>query len=193
MALFSNYSINKELYLLATWHSSANWLHFRHCLPASQPAIHRLLLVIHDALHAWCLMYHASWTAKLALWTMQIHYQYASSILHRAPLSRLRDYHDRLRDHLGWVQGWESVCWGVLGIPLFVNWKVSCLKIVGFQSFKSSQFHNFKVSKFHSFKFSKCHKIIFKKSSSRIARCVGHTCPNYAKCLNFKFPQTQFL
>ena len=30
----------------------------------------------------------------------------------------LRDHPDRLRDHPGLVQGWESVCWGVLGIPL---------------------------------------------------------------------------
>ena len=33
----------------------------------------------------------------------------------------LRDHPDRLRDHPGRVQGWESVCWGVLGIPLFEN------------------------------------------------------------------------
>ena len=37
-------------------------------------------------------------------------------------------YHsDRLRNHPGLVQGWESVCWGVLGIPLLENKKVLVL------------------------------------------------------------------
>ena len=29
----------------------------------------------------------------------------------------LQDHPDKLRDHLGLVQGWESECWGVPGIP----------------------------------------------------------------------------
>ena len=33
----------------------------------------------------------------------------------------LRDNSDKLRDHLGLVQGWESVCWEVMGIPLPEN------------------------------------------------------------------------
>ena len=38
-----------------------------------------------------------------------------------------RDHQDRLRDHLGRMQGWESVCWGVLGIPLFENESVTSI------------------------------------------------------------------
>ena len=34
-----------------------------------------------------------------------------------------RDRPDRLRDHAGRVQRWESVCWGVLAIPLLENSK----------------------------------------------------------------------
>ena len=33
----------------------------------------------------------------------------------------LRDHPLRLRDHPGLVQRWESVCWGVLGIPYLEN------------------------------------------------------------------------
>ena len=36
----------------------------------------------------------------------------------------LRDHPLRLRDRPGLVQGWESVCWGVLGIPLLENQKI---------------------------------------------------------------------
>ena len=35
----------------------------------------------------------------------------------------IRDHPLRLWDHPGRVQGWESVCWGVLGIPLLENKK----------------------------------------------------------------------
>ena len=40
------------------------------------------------------------------------------------PWPKIRDHSDRLLDHPGRVQGWESVCWGVLGIPLLENKKV---------------------------------------------------------------------
>ena len=33
----------------------------------------------------------------------------------------LQDHSDRLPDHPGLVQGWESACYGVLGIPLLEN------------------------------------------------------------------------
>ena len=36
--------------------------------------------------------------------------------------SILRDHPLRLRDHPGLVQGWESVCWGVLGTPFLIFW-----------------------------------------------------------------------
>ena len=64
------------------------------------------------------------------------------------------------------VQGWESVCWGVLRIPLLEN------KKYWVRSFKVSTMQSFKISKFISFKCSN-----FQNIDSKVSRCMRHTFP----------------
>ena len=48
------------------------------------------------------------------------------------------EHSERLWDHLGRVQGWQSVCWGVLGIPwkpFFCDFKSFPFPILGFCCF----------------------------------------------------------
>ena len=55
----------------------------------------------------------------------------------------------------GRVHGWESVCRGVLGIPLLENKMLFGFKDSKFHSFRVSNFQSYKVSQFQHFKVSK--------------------------------------
>ena len=79
----------------------------------------------------------------------------------------------------GMVQGWESVCGGVLGIPLLEN-----KQFLTFQSFKAARCQSFKVAKLQHFK-----KRHFEVSAVPTFQTSKLQCFNNSKALNFIIPQ----
>ena len=93
---------------------------------------------------------------------------------------------NRLRDHPGRVQGWESVCWGVLGIPLLENEKylkchyvlLSCLCVRFFS------FHVWFYCYVYVFIFSFCSFLFSKMSVHWFSKNSTFRCPYLQKiCL----------
>ena len=70
---------------------------------------------------------------------------YCRKIARRHAAELQQDHPLRLRDHPSPVQGWESVCWGVLGAPY--------LKIFRFSGL--SRFHHCKIPFFHQKRWGK--------------------------------------
>ena len=69
------------------------------------------------------------------------------SLIGKLGKGKLRDHSDRLRHHLGLVQGWSRYVEGVLGISLFANKKrLSFFKLSLYNSFQFNKYVLFRLS-----------------------------------------------